>query len=151
MGQVTGVVAKTAHSIMTPLEWIEDKSELPDQIYRQASFAAGALNTDLKIGIDIVQNFERHQAWIYMNQDRDTFYRFRLNIDPENLPKIMEGYKVLAAQGLTPTHWRQAVEAVQTLKTTGRPSKQAFENTVKPIGSNSPSKRTRIHTNHSRS
>jgi hypothetical protein len=125
MGKISGVTETTVYSVMTPLEHIEDKGQWAEQIYRQASFAANALNTDLKIGIDIVQNFEKNRAWEYMQQDRETFYRFCLNIDPASLPKILEGYKVLAAQGLTPTHWRQAVDAVKPLIKTnqGRPKK----------------------------
>jgi len=125
MGAIKGLTEKTAHSIMTPLERIAEKKDWPDQIYRQASFAKSALNTDLKIGIDIVTDFEKHRAWEYMEQDRETFYRFRLNIDPASLPNIMEGYKVLVAQGLTPTHWRQAVEAAKPLPKVGESAKTA--------------------------
>jgi hypothetical protein len=113
MGDVNGVAVTTVRPVITPLEWVEDKTDWPAHIQRQASFAKSALNTDLKIGIDIVKDFEKHQAWQYVNQDRETFYKFGLNIDPASLPNIMEGYKVLVLQGLTPTHWRQAVDAIE--------------------------------------
>lgn len=35
MGQVKSVTVKVAHSPSTPLDEIKDKSEWPDQIYRQ--------------------------------------------------------------------------------------------------------------------
>lgn len=85
-----------------------------------ASFAQSRLNTDLKTALEIIEQFEKHRAWEYSpHKTRDNFYRFWLNIDPENIPNIVEGYKVLVAQGLTPTHWRQAVDAAPAIKKVG--------------------------------
>jgi hypothetical protein len=116
MGRINGVKETVVRSVITPLEWIEDKAEWPDQIFRQASFAGSALNEDLKTGLAIIENFEKHKAWEYVKQDRETFFRHQVHVDPEHLPAILEGYKVLVGRGERPTHWRQAVDAVNPRK-----------------------------------
>src|SRR6516225_7361424 len=116
MGAIKGVIEKTVYSEMTPLDRIRNKKEWPDQIYRQAGFARSRLNTDLKTALDIIEQFEKHRAWEYSpHKNREDFYRYWVKIDPDNIPNILEGYRVLVAQGLTPTHWRQAIEAVRPL------------------------------------
>jgi hypothetical protein len=119
MAQIKGVVVKTAHAIMTPLEEIEDKSEWPDHIFRQAFFAHSALNEDLKTGLAIIENFAKHRAWEYIGQTRESFFDHQVHVDPANIPAILEGYKVLVGRGEHPTHWRQAVEAVRPLEKHG--------------------------------
>src|SRR5262245_36031428 len=116
MGKITGVIEKTVHDVMTPLEQIENKKEWPEHIFRQADFAMKALNTDLRTGLAIIENFEKHRAWEYVDQKRESFFDHQVHIDPTNIPAILEGYKLLIGRGEHPTNWRQAMQAVQADK-----------------------------------
>jgi len=88
--------------------------------YRQATFAQSRLNIDLKTALEIIEQFEKHRAWEYSpHKTRADFYQYWVKIDPENLDRIREGYKVLVGRGVVATNWREAVEAIAPMHKRG--------------------------------
>ena len=119
MGKIAGVTVKTVYSPTRSLAGVE-KEDWPDLIYRKASFAASALNVDLSTALQILDEFEKYEAWKYSpHRNRNDFYKYWLHIEPGDLERIREGYKLLIGRGQTPTHWQQAYDATQPIKKTG--------------------------------
>jgi hypothetical protein len=110
MAKLKGVTITTVHSLLTPLESINDKSEWPDHIFRQASFAHSALNEDLKTSVAIIENFEKHRAWEYLSQTRENFFRHQVHVEPQKLELIRAGYALMHGECKT------ADEAIAALR-----------------------------------
>lgn len=87
------------HSPIEPLAWIP-KQDWKKVISEKTEFVAGALNVDLNTALKILDEFEELRAWEYVDLSRNEFLKYKCHIQPDDLPKIRQGFAIMRGGGL---------------------------------------------------
>jgi hypothetical protein len=92
--------------------------EIPQKEWRSIVLSKGhwikdAIDNRLATALELLDEIEQHEAWKAADMDREGFLRFVCFIEPDDLPYIREGYRIMRQRGLNPQSRGDAIAAAR--------------------------------------
>jgi hypothetical protein len=104
------VRVKTHWTVLDPLDDIPP-SEWGSVVLERGRWIKNAIDYRLDKALHLLDEIEAREAWTAAKMDRHGFLRFVCSIEPDDLPRIREGYRIMRLRGEKPTSRAQALQA----------------------------------------